>query len=362
GLLLSAPAVIPILAVAYIAIGSLFVITDYTLNDEGLLTYYWASWARRDFIPVFFFQRIRPALAALYLPASVFGVHATLIVHVVVAALAIPLLAATARALGHRLPNLPAIAVALSPLYFYGGPAGFSNVDGVVAICLVLYLLCARRRPLLAGIVAGVLPWVRPELIIFSAAVGLYGVLSRRDRPLLAGLPAFPLLYMSGGALYHHDLLWILHFPPAMPTEAGYLMWQGQLEGARYFLEPLLAVTPLAPAIMAVRPLRLPPIERTLLVYCVASAILINVLPLFHLANFGTSPRYSMLVLPALALLVARAFEPWWEGERPAVATLVAVLAFAVWLATRQQNSTAVALLVIAYVILVATAFLRSGT
>lgn len=361
GALLSAPAVIPILVAAYIAIGSALVITDYALNDEGLLTYYWASWARQEFIPVFFFQRIRPVVAALYLPASAFGVHATLIVHVAVASLSIPLLAATARALGHRLPNLPALAVAMSPLYFYGGPAGFSNVDGVVGICLVLYLLTARW-PVIAGMVAGALPWVRPELIIFSAAIALYGLFSARDRRLLAGMPAFPLIYASTGALYHHDPLWVLHFPPSMPLEPGYLMWQGQLEGARYILEPLLAVTALAPVIAAVRPLRLPAIELTLIGFSVAAVTLINVLPLFRLVNFGTSPRYSMLVLPALALLAGRVFESWWEGERPAFAALAAVLAFAVWLATRQPDATAVGVVVLAYVIVVAAVLLRSGT
>ena len=362
GALLSEPAVIPLVVAAYIAVGSVIVITDYALNDEGLLTHYWASWARQEFIPVFFFQRIRPVLAALYLPATAFGVHATLIVHVLVASLSIPLIAATARALGHRLPNLSSLAVALSPLYFYGGPAGFSNVDAVVAMCLVLYLLSARRWPWLAGVVAGMLPWVRPELVIFSAAIALYGVLSEGDRGLLAGMPVFPLIYVPAGALYHHDLLWIVHFPPSMPLEPGYLMWEGQLEGARYVLEPLLAVTPLAPAIIAVRPLRLPPIEWTLLVYTVAAAILISVLPLLRVVNFGTAPRYSMLVLPGLALLAGRVLGSWWAGERPALPALVAVLAFAVWLATRQQDSSAVAVIVLAYVTLVAAILLRSRT
>src|SRR5207248_3168175 len=124
-------------------------------------------------------------LCALYLPRSAAGVHWTLVAHVVVAALSLPMLAAIARALGYRLPNLPALAIALSPLYFYGGPAGLSNTDGAVGICLTLYLLCARRRPVVAGVEAGLLPWVRSELAIFSAVLALHGLLVRRDRALL---------------------------------------------------------------------------------------------------------------------------------------------------------------------------------
>ncbi|MFI5365361.1 MAG: hypothetical protein ACHQ4J_07030 [Candidatus Binatia bacterium] len=362
GLLLSDPAAIPIFVAIYVAAGVMFVLTDYTLNDEGLLTYYWGSWARQAFVPVFFFQRIRPVMAALYLPASAGGVHVTLIAHVVVAALSLPMLAAVARALGHRLPNLPALAVALSPLYFYGGPAGFSNTDGVVGICLALYLLCARRRPLLAGVVSGLLPWVRSELTIFSAAFALHGFLVRRDRSLLVGIGIFPLLYTIAGAFYHHDPIWILHFLPKTPADPLYTMWNGQLIGAQYFLEPLLAVSPIVPVIVALRLARLQPIERTLLLYSAVAAVALNVLPIFHIGNFGTSPRYSMALLPALAVLAGRAFEPWWSGERPTLVTLVAMALFAGWLATRQQDGTAVALLLIANLIFIAAVGLQLGT
>lgn len=362
GSLLSGPAVIPLLAVVYVTAGVVLVLTDYTLNDEGLLTYYWANWARQEFVPVFFFQRIRPVLSALYLPASAGGVHGTLIAHVVVAALSLPLIAAVARALGHRLPNLPALAMALSPVYFYGGPAGFSNVDAVVGISLALYLLGVRRRPLLAGLVTGLLPWVRPELVIFSATLALHAIYHRRDRWMLAGIPAFPLLYATAGAFYHHDPLWILHFPPSPPTDPSNPMWKSGFIGARYFLEPLLALTPIAPVIVALRPARLQPVERTLLLYLVVMALLMNVLPILQIGNFSTAPRYSMALLPALALLAGRAFEPWWGGERPTLATLAAMFLFAVWLATRQQDGTAAAVLLIATPILIAAVGLRLGT
>src|ERR1043165_1394287 len=106
-----ASALIPLIMAGYVIAGLTLVLTDYTLNDEGILTYYWGSWARQAFIPVFFFQRVRPVLAALYLPVSGGGVHVTLIAHVVMAALAIPMIAAVARALGQRSANLPALVV-----------------------------------------------------------------------------------------------------------------------------------------------------------------------------------------------------------------------------------------------------------
>src|ERR1035437_168084 len=81
------------LTIAYILFGLFFVQTDYTLNDEGLLTHYWASWARQDFLPVFFFQKVKPVLCALYLPFSTGGVHATLAAHVVVSSMSIPMIA-----------------------------------------------------------------------------------------------------------------------------------------------------------------------------------------------------------------------------------------------------------------------------
>jgi len=363
GFLLTAGAALPLLTALYVALGLLFVFTDYTLNDEGLLTYYWASWARQEFVAVLFFQRVRPVLSALYLPASLGGLHSTLVAHVILAALSLPMLAATARALGQRLPNLPALGIALSPLYFYGGAAGFSNVDGVVGISLALYLLCARRRAFLAGLVAGLLPWVRGELLVFCACFAAHGILSRRDRLLLAGMATFPLLYAAAGACYHHDALWVLHFPPSAPSDPSNLEWKTQqLLGVRYLLEPLLAVTPLAPLIVAVRPVRLQPLERTLLMYLVVGAVLVNALPILRLANFGTSPRYSMCLLPALLLLIGRVFGSWWQGERQPAAALVAVSLFALWLATRQQDSATVAFLLIVYALLVGAASFRFGT
>src|SRR5262249_34463771 len=87
----------------------------------------------------------------------------------------------------------------------------------------------------------------------------------------------------------------------------------------------------------------------------------LDVLPIFRIGNFGSAPRYMLCLLPAFALLLARSVEPWWEGERPRTGRLVATVAIAVWIATRQDDALAVTLLVGA-VLLVLAATWRSGT
>ncbi len=361
GFLLTDPAAVALVTTMYVIAGVVFVLSDYTLNDEGLLTHYWANWALRDFVPVFFLQKVHPVLCALYAAVSAGGVRATLLAHVVVAATAMPMLASVARSLGHRLPNVSVLIVALSPLYFYGGAAGFSNTDGIVGICLVLYLLCRRRSPLAAGLVVGVLPWVRFELGVFCAVMGLYALLSKRDRPLVLGMALFPLSYIGTGILYHHDAFWVVHFPGSAPFDPGNPVYGSQLIGVRYFLEPAMALTPAA-ALAAMLPVgRLRPVERALLAHAVLAMLTMNVLPIFRVGNFGAAPRYLMLLLPALALLVGRALEPLWEGECPALASLLGTALLVVWLATRCLDARATQILLIGYALVLAAAWLGVG-
>jgi hypothetical protein len=359
--LLTDPRAISVVTAAYIGIGLVFVRSDYTLHDEGLLTHYWASWARQDFLPVLFFQKVKPVLAVLYLPFTAMGVHATMYAHVVVSALSIPMLASTARSFGHRLPNLPAIILMFSPLYFFGGASGLSNIDGVVGVTLVLYLLGARRWPFAAGLVAGLLPWIRFELAVFSFLIGLYALTSPRERPALLGVALFPVVYGIAGAFYHGDPLWLVHFPPSAPYDPSNPVYRHQLIGFQHLLEPALAVTPAA-AIVAALPLgRLLRLERVVLIYAVAAITAVHILPMFGIGNFGASPRYSVHVLPALALLLGRAVEPWWEGDRLDASRLCAVLLLAVWVATRQIDARIVVPIVLAYAAVVAAARFGRG-
>lgn len=353
--------VILALAVLYLVTSAAFVLDDYSLNNEGLLTYYWASWARTDFVPVFFLQKVKPVLATLYAPFTAGGPRPMLLVHAMVAATALPMSAETARALGYRLPNLPALAIALSPIFWVGGASGISNVDAVVGVTLVLYLLCARRWVVAAGLVAGLLPWARFELVIFTAVLALHALVTPEHRRLLAGMLGFPLAYALGGVLYHGDVLWMAHYPPSAPHDPGNPIYGNQLIGLRFLLEPAAAVTPAA-ALVAMVPFdRLKGVERAILGYVVAGILAMNVLPIFRIGNFGSAPRYMLLLLPAFAWLIARAVEPWWEGQRPNVARLIGAALLAAWIATRQEDGIAVAIL-LAAIWLVLAATLRSGT
>lgn len=353
--------VIAILTIAYVAVGLLFVRTGYTMHDEGLLTHYWASWARQDFVPVFFYQKVKPVLAAIYAPFTAAGIQATMAAHVVVASMAIPMIAATARALGHRLPNLPAIILGFSPIFLFGGSAGLSNIDGLVGVIAVFYLLAVRDRPLVAGIVTGLLPWVRFELGIFFIVVGLYGIYSKRDRSLLAGLVVFPLVYGLSGALYHGDLLWMLHFPPSAPYDPDNPMWRAEKIGLEYFLGPALALCPAAAVVLALHVRRLKAVEHLVLAYGVAATVTVQLLPIFKIGNFGAAPRYSVHILPALALLLSRAVEPWWDGERPRHSRLAVIFIAAAWMATRESQPAVVAGFLAAYAAVLAAAWFRPG-
>jgi hypothetical protein len=361
--LLCDPAAVGVLVASFIVAGVVLVLTDYTINDEGMLTYYWASWLRRDFVPMLYFQKSKPVLCALYAPVTVWGPRVTLIAHVLVAATAIAMLAAVARSLTFRLPNLPAFVLAVSPLYFFGSAAGLSNVDGVVGIVLVLYLLCVRRWPMAAGLVLGMLPWVRFELAVFCAVMALYALATRGQRSLLLTMAVFPLVYAATGALYHSDILWFVHFPPAAPFDPADPLYvtPTQLLGFRYLLEPTAALTPAA-ALAAALPLgRLQRIERAVLLYAVLVVLIMNILPVLHIGNFGTSPRYMLHLLPALALLIGRALEPLWEDARPSPGMLLVAAAAAAWVATRQMDSRATFILIAVYALVWAVAWLRAG-
>src|SRR5438105_3937574 len=78
---------------------------------------------------------------------------------------------------------------------------GVSNSDGAAFMVLALYLLVAGRLGL-AGLALGLLPWVRYECALFSTLFAAYVVLGRRDRRFLAGLAAWPVLYLGAGAIY----------------------------------------------------------------------------------------------------------------------------------------------------------------
>jgi hypothetical protein len=306
-----------ILAGLFAVAGLWSIVRETVVNDEGLLTDVFARWTALAPLPMLFFQKARPITSLLYAVPSLAGPEIMLYVHVLLAALAGPMIAASARALGMRIPNLAAFILFVSPVFLYGSAAGLSNVDGVLGITLFLYLLLARRSEWAAGVVLGCLPWVRHELAVFSMTFGVYAVLVARSRRLLLGALAFPIVYWLAGSLYHRDAIWLLHFPPStvgpMPDNP---ISAGRHIGFQYLLATQLFVTPAVGFALTVDVKRLSSVECTLAVFAVTFAVLFSFLPFLRLA-IEPMARHSMQTLPAIALLSTRAVETWLDGEGP---------------------------------------------
>ena len=318
-LLLAHPGGAVAVSVLYVALGLWALFHDHLLHDEGLTTYFFARFVGDDAPAAFFFQKFKPVVAAFYAPIAAWGLVPFAVVHLLVGALAMPLVAAAARTLGIRRANVAALVVGLSPLFLVSGPTGLSNGDGVVAVCLFLWLLVRSERGWPAGLVLGALPWVRAELGLFVVAFVLHEALTRRRRDFFAGCAAFPLAYLGAGAVYHRDLLWAVHFPPSAPAMATNPLWQaihrhasvGEL-GAN-----LALVTPAIALAFLVRRERLRLEELTGALFAAGALLVMNVLPAFEAFNFNYSSRYLLLVLPPLALLAARAADGLAEADAP---------------------------------------------
>ncbi|MCB9714775.1 MAG: hypothetical protein H6712_12990 [Myxococcales bacterium] len=297
------------LTLAYLGLAATAVVGDRFLHDEGLLTHLLASLVDRAPAATLLLQKSRPPLALLYAPVAGLGVGAFLWAHVLVSALAVPLVAATAARLGHARPELAAAVVALSPMHVAAGAAGLMNADAVVGLAVVA-LLWARQRWLAAGAVMGTLVWVRAELAVVALVLALWALWRRHPRMLL-GLAAFPILYGAAGAVYHGELLWMLRFPPALVEPmAGNPYWESHHAEASLptVAAGLLAITPALPLLATWRLRGAPEVERVglLAVGLLATALL--VLPRWQVFNFDLSPRYLLPVLPFAALAVSRAF------------------------------------------------------
>ena len=333
--------------------GLVLVFGHFIVQDEGLSTYTFAHWLVLNPLPVLFFQKAKPVLGLMFAVPSTGGPEALLAVHVLVAALVAPMMAAVARSMGIRAPNLAALIVLVSPLFLFGAAAGISNCEGVFAVSVFLYLTLTQRRYWLAGIVLGCMPWLRYELAPFSILLWLYMTLSERNRGVTFGAMIFPVLYAASGAMYHHDLLWLIHFGPTteFPMPANPI-WEVQRIGLRYLLVTELLVTPAIGFALAVRLSRLSRIERALVVFALASFILISFLPFLRLANFGPAARYSMQPLPIFALLSARAVEPWLDGtsSSPGRFYLLPVVLAAIWVGSSGPPAATAVPILCAYV------------
>ncbi len=329
--------------VSYVAVGAILILTDYTLNDEGLFTFNSSEIARHFPLETFFVQKSKPLLALLYMPFAGLGLRAFLFAHLLVAACAIPMMAAIARALRHRHPNAPAIVLAASPGFLMSGPAGLSNADGVVATVATLYFLLARNAPVWAGLMLGALPWVRHELALLAFLLFVRTSLFDRNVRFTAATFVFPLSYALLGAWFHEDALWMIHYPPAsfypMP---GNTAWHAVSISFLAVAYRVLTVTPLALFALAAPYRRLESIEKWLACWAVAWIACSALLPGAEIA-FGFSPRYMLIVLPALALLCGRGLAALQEKRVTALRVVVfAIILAVIWLASERGDGWAV--------------------
>ncbi len=308
-----------VLAAGFFALGIWAVLSDTHLHDEGLLAHAFARWVAVDFLDAFFLQKSRPPIAALYAPFALLGLRAYLVVHVLVAALGVVAMASLARALGQSRPWLVALVLAGSPLYLGAAAAGVSNSDAVALMAIAGWTWIGARRPLAAGGVLGMLPWVRAEiapLVIATVVIALV----QRERRLALGVLVFPVLYGLTGAIVHGDILWLLHWPPALPEPMpGNPYWRTHdgVVGAADLVGTALALTPVF-VLAALAPLgRWRGIELAWALVAAFEIGLLLAMPRWRAFNFDLSPRYLLVVLPAVALAIGRAVETWGDGDAP---------------------------------------------
>ncbi len=302
-------AAVVLLTAAYVGLAGAAVLDDRFLHDEGLLTRLLAALVGRDPAAGFFLQKSRPPLALLYAPVANLSLGVFLWTHVLVCALAVPLTAAAAHRCGHRRPEVAAAVVALSPMYIAAGAAGLMNADAVVGVAAVAWLWSSDRLGL-AGVVMGALVWVRAELVVLALTLAAWAAWRRRPRAWI-GLAAFPVLYGLAGAAYHADVLWMLHFPPALPRPMqDNPFWHQQTAASLpTVMGALLAITPALAWVGLWRARSATAVERAGLLGVGVLALALIVLPRWRVFNFDLSPRYLLPVLPFVALAVARVLQ-----------------------------------------------------
>ena len=328
---------VAVVAALYV-LGALVVAFEPTSgHDEGQLMFGFARALKIDFLPYFFWQKSKPALALLYLPSAALGFGPYMVLHGLISALAVVLTGEVALALGQKRPWIAALVLAGSPLFAWCTATGISNSDGVAFLVLSLATLLVWRRPGWTGVVLGLMPWVRYECAVFALVIGLVALWTTRSWRLLLGALAWPGVYLGLGALYHRSALWFLRFLPSVSSTSGIEAWESEL--GRHSLTTLVtAFGLLSPALVMLvflRPRALSGIERAMALFVVLFLALFaytHVAPraLGPVFVLGFSARYALIALPAVALLVGRVFEDLAAREAPrwldtaSVAVLVA--------------------------------------
>jgi hypothetical protein len=301
---------------AVITVGFLFIALTLALNrtflhDEGLFTFPFARILFREFWATLFLHRTKPVLVLLYSLPSHFGLTPFFVVHSLVGGAAVYLTAATARALGIRHPNIAGCFLATSMIFVAGSSNGYPNTDGAAFLALFLFLHASKRR-IPAAVVLGLLPLVRYELLPISVFFLAITAFRDRDYPSVLAAVALPVSYLAAGAVYNHDMLWMLstHVNPGLlPAELRVWRPFGIRDVVTNFGRTFVANSPFL-FIFAV--FGVDRHNRRALLLFVLTVFVYLLLPLLQVTGwqvFGLSLRYHVAPLPLAALVVAWGFE-----------------------------------------------------
>jgi hypothetical protein len=287
------------------------------LNNEGGLSWIFAGLTSEAPLDMLFFLKARPPISLFYAPIAAVGFTPFLWMHLLVAALAIPLTASLARHFQHDRPNLPAALVAVSPLYFAGAAAGVQNTDATVGLLLVAWLL-TRRRAVAAGLLIGLLMLGRAETAFFAVALATFAFLTPGYRGMLVGMVVLPVIYVLTGAVYHGELLWPLHYPATLYTSPMIETAEmTRLRGSfRDSVTTLLAMTPVIGALAWTSFRGCSRLEKTLGLTAIAFLLTIRLAPLTQLVLLTASPRYALPALPFLCLAIGRGVSEFERSRR----------------------------------------------
>jgi hypothetical protein len=276
------------------------------LHDEGIFTFDTTKVVFHSPAAVLFALKIKPVLTLIYAPFALMGLTPFLLLHAALAALAVVLVCRTAVHLKVAHPNAAGWLLALSMGFTVAASNGFANADGAFFLSLFLFLYFSKRYTW-AALVLGLLPFVRNELALIWVGFLVWDVWNRKDYRFVLACLAFPVAYTLAGALYHHNLFWLVSYfpnPQDKPYALGFEPLTLSAMGVYFHQSLLINFGLLAfPALFAWKAGDRQRIF--LLVLTWVMFVTMAVMQYYHVFGFNDSLRYHVAPLPLVALLCA---------------------------------------------------------
>ena len=298
-----------IIAILFSVVATMLALSGLLMDDEALLAWLGVKSFLNDPIAMVFFQKFHPSSALLLALPTLISWHAYLMANTVMAGLTIFFLGKSSNLLGAN-GIITALVLALSPPFIVSAITGQSNTSAMFLFALALWLaLKGHRARILAGLLLGFALWTRYEFAFLFTGLAFFIAFAQRDLKAALFTLVWPALYLSAGAAWHKDLLWFLHFPPAVPD-----LIPGTLD---FSVEKMGFDTKTAYSFFAAMAMVTPAWLLGLIgffkcgdkrIACLGLGQLLTllamvVLPLSgHLFNFEFSDRYLMVLLPGIAL------------------------------------------------------------